>query len=332
MRKLLFVLLLCVAARALAEERKQLSDSVEGTPPRPLPWRPRLADLVKQAVPNAPIPPVELQTTISDYEILNDSSYFVVGFYTFHPETQAIVPPLRILLLDKKSNSWRYLEIQGKPDAYDDPKNWCLGSVLRIKPIAEKFFLETHVGPSASCQFVLSHTLNLEHILFGWPMEVLPSHRLLVEGNTPHFVLTHPPSLSLYDPASVTETPLLPVADDTSIKWLDDDLSDLIDESWCRENNSPCEASGLSGALQKSFVNDKSNAVAIEVQYSGEGMGPRAENFKADVIYVFELSGKTLQHREFKPDALQKMIGNYDMEKLTQPSVLRQLFSLQAHQ
>jgi hypothetical protein len=110
------------------------------------------------------------------------------------------------------------------------------------------------------------------------------------------------------------------------MKWLDDDLSNLIDEPWCAENNSPCEASGLSGAPVSFFVNDKTNALAMDVQYVGEGMGSRAENFKADVIYIFDFGGKTLQHREFNPVALQKMLGNYNMEKLTQPSALRQLF------
>jgi hypothetical protein len=297
------------------------------TSPRPLRQGHVLADLLKQQVPKAPVPPVELQTMISDYEILNDQSYFMVGFYTFHPDTESILPPLRVLLLDKQSDTWRHLEIQDKLDADGVPENGCLGTVLRIKPIGEKFFLETHMTPSASCQFVLSRSLKLEHILFGWPMEGPPSGRLLIEGNTAHFAKTHPPSLSLYDPATATETSLLPLADDSSMKWLDDDLSDLIDQSWCAENNSPCEASGLSGAPLAFFVNDKSNAVAIDVQYIGGGMGPRAENFKADVIYVFDLSGKTLQHREFKPVVVQKMIGNYDMEKLTQPSALRQLFT-----
>lgn len=139
--------------------------------------------------------------------------------------------------------------------------------------------------------------------------------------------MTHPPKVSLYDPASSTETSLLPLADDSSMKWLDDDLGSLIDESWCRENNSPCEATGLSGTPLGVFVNDKSNAVAMEVQYSGEGMGPRAEDFKSEVIYVFDLTGKTMQNREYKPDVLKKMLGNYDLEKLTQPAVLHQLFS-----
>lgn len=297
------------------------------TSPRPLPPGHPLADLLKQEVPKAPVPPVELQTIPHNYEILNNSSYFVVGFYTFPPETNLILPPLRVLLLDKKSNSWKYLEIQGKSGADDDPKDWCLGSVLRIKSIREEFFLETHVTPSASCQFVLSHSLTLEHILFGWPRESPPSRRLLIEGNTVHFAATHPPTLSLYDPATATETSLLPLSGDSSMKWLDDDLSDLIDESWCQENNSPCEASGLTGSAKAFFVNDKSNAVAIDVEYVGKGMGPRAENFSAEVVYIFDLSGKTVRHREFKPDAVQKMIGAYDMEKLTQPLTLHQLFS-----
>ncbi len=228
--------------------------------------------------------------------------------------------------MDKQSDTWRHLEIQDKLDADGGPENGCLGTVLRIKSIGEKFFLETHMTPSASCQFVLSRSLKLEHILFGWPMEGPPSRRLLIGGNTAHFAKTHPPSFSLYDPATPIETSLLPLADDSSMKWLDDDLSDLVDESWCAENNSPCEASGLSGAPLAFFINDKSRAVAIDVQYVGEGMGPKAENFKADVIYVFDLSGKTLRHREFKPVVVQKIIGNYDMEKLTRPSALRQLF------
>jgi hypothetical protein len=186
------------------------------------------------------------------------------------------------------------------------------------------------VTPSASCQFVLSHTLNLEHILFGWPMQVASSRRLLIKGNTVHFAATHPLSLSLYDLATAVETPLLPLHDDRAMKWIDDDLQDLVDQPWCQEHNSPCNAPGLSGGLKISFVNDSSNAVAIDVQYLGEGMGPRAEDFKAEVVYVFDLSGKTIRHREFKPDALERTIGKYDMQKLTQPSVLRRLFSQQA--
>lgn len=300
--------------------------AVAETPPHPLPWRPRIADLLKQQVPDAPTPPVESQATISDYEILNDRASFIIAFYVFHPDTDSIHPPLWVLLLDKRNNTWKYREVQSQPGA-DDAPEWCFGTVLHIKSIAEKFFLETHVTPSASCQFVLSHALNLEHVLFGSAVEVPPSHRLLIEGNAVHFARTHPPRLSLYDPATATETPLFPLADDSSMKWLDHDLSDLIDEPWCRENNSPCEASGLSGAPLSFFVNDKSDALAIEIQYSGEGMGTRAEGFKANVIYVFDLSTKTMQHREYKPDAVHKMFGSYDMEKLTQPSALRQLFS-----
>ena len=301
-----------------------LSASAETSSPVP-PGRP-LAELLKQEVPEAPAPPIALQTPISDYDTLNDASYFVLGFYTFHPESQTIQAPLRVLLLDKPSNSWNYLEIRGKTDADDDPK-WCLGSVVRIRSIDEKFFLETHQTPSASCQFVLSRHLKLEHILHGWPMEGGSSRRLLIEGSTAHFARTQPPRLSLYDPATTVETSLLPVADDRSMKWLDDDLSGLIDDSWCRENNSPCEASGLTGSAKAFFVNDKSNAVAIDVEYIGEGMGPKAESFKAEVIYIFDLRGKTLRHAELKPDAVQKMIGDYNMEKLTQPSALRQLLS-----
>lgn len=294
----------------------------------PLPWRPHLADLLKQEVPNASIPPVELQATISDYAVLNDTSYFILGYYAFsHPEPDSITPPLRVLLLDKQNNSWRNLEIQGKPDADGDPKNECLGTVLGIKSIGEKFFIETHMTPSASCQFVLSHSLKLEHILFGWPMQVPSSSPLLIQGNTAHFAATHALSLSLYDPATATETSLLPLNDDRAMKWIDDDLSDLINDSWCRENNSPCEASGLGGAPVDVFVNDKSNAVAMHIQYIGDGMGPRAKDFKADVIYVFDLSSKKTRHREFESDVVQKIVGKYDMQKLTQPSILRQLFS-----
>src|SRR5664279_5272937 len=105
-----------------------LSSAAE-TSPRSLPRRPHVGDLLKQEVPNAPVPPAELRTTISDYQLLNGTSYFILGYYAFnHLEPDSITPPLRVLLLDKQTNSWRYLEIQGKPDAYDDPKNWCLGT------------------------------------------------------------------------------------------------------------------------------------------------------------------------------------------------------------
>jgi hypothetical protein len=283
--------------------------------------------VLQREVPNASVPPVDVKATITSFETLNEASYFILGYYIDNPrDPNSLTRPLRVLLLDKQTNTWRHLEIQEKLDVDGVPENGCLGSVLRIKPVGEKFFLETHMTPSASCQFVLSHDLKLEHILFGWPIEGPPSRRLLIGGNSAHFAKTHPPSYSLYDLSTATETLLLPLANDSSMKWLDDDLSNLIDEPWCAENNSPCEASGLSGAPVSFFVNDKTNALAMDVQYVGEGMGSRAENFKADVIYIFDFGGKTLQHREFNPVALQKMLGNYNMEKLTQPSALRQLF------
>lgn len=68
-----------------------------------------LAELLKVEVPQAPSPPVEFETAISDYAILSDSSYFMIGFYRFHPDTEVILPPLQVLLLDKKNNSWKHL-------------------------------------------------------------------------------------------------------------------------------------------------------------------------------------------------------------------------------
>ena len=314
----------CAITATLLSVMFALSAAAE-TSTRPLPEGHPLAELLKQEVPQASIPPVDLQTTLSDYEVLNDGSFFVLGFYTFPPQAKSILPPLRVLLLNKKMNSWKYVEFQDKPGAEDDLSG-CLGGLLGIRSIGEKFFVETHMTPDASCQFVLSDTLKLEHILYGWPMQGPPSRRLLIEGNTAHFAATHPLRLILYDPVTATETSLLPLPDDSSMKWLDDDLSGLIDQSWCQENNSPCEASGLTGSAKAFFVNDKSKAVAIDVEYVGEGMGPRAENFKAEVIYIFDLSGKMLHHREFKPDAVQKLIGNFNMEKLTQPSALHKVF------
>jgi hypothetical protein len=287
-----------------------------------------LADVLRKEVPSASPPSADVRSPITSYGVLNDSSHFLIGYYVADTrQPQSLNPPLRVLLLDKRSGSWRYREIQAKADAVNAPENFCAGSVLNIKSVGEWFFLETQLSPSASCTFVLSRTLTVTHILYGWPVAFFSSGRAIVEGNTVHFAQTHPLTAAVYDPATGIENPLLPRQDDSIWKDIGKNLSDLADESWCRENNAPCDPEDVSGGIAKIAVNDHTNAAALLVRYDGEGYGPKAASFGVqDVVYIFDLSGKTLRYREFKPDALEKLIGKFTLEDLTQPAALQQLF------
>jgi hypothetical protein len=287
-----------------------------------------LADVLQREVPSASPPPADVQSPITSYGVLNDSSHFLIGYYvvdTRDPQSKSLNPPLWILLLDKRSGSWQHREMQAKTDAFDAPENVCAGSVLNIKSVGKWFFLETHLTPSASCTFVLSRTLTVNHILYGWPVAFFSSGRAIVEGNAVHFVATHPLTVVVYDPATGIETPLLPRPDDTIWKDIGNNLSDVADESWCREHNAACDPKQFSGSLGEIAVNDHTNAAAFLVEYDGDGYGPKAEGFDVKVVYIFDLSGKTLRYREFKRDALEKLIGRFALDDLTQPAELRRL-------
>lgn len=284
-----------------------------------------LADILQREGAGGAPPSADLQLPISGYGVLNDSSGLVIGYYLADAKDPgALRLPLRVLLLDKSSGAWQHHEIQGK--AYDDPGSLCAGAVLSIKRVNKSLFLETRLTTPATCTFVLSPSLDAGHILFGSPVAFFSSGRVIAQENTTHFAARHPLKLLLYDPATGLETPLLPRDDDAVAKRIRDELSALADAQWCNANNAPCDPEAMDGSTAELAVNNHTNAIALRVAYSGQGYGPKAAGYLAEVVYLFDLSGSTLRHRELRREELKKLYGSYTLEGLIQPAMLRQLF------
>jgi hypothetical protein len=290
-----------------------------------------LADVLQRELPEAAAPPANLQSPITSYAVFNDPSFFVIGYYEVNAhDPNGLERPLRVLLLDKRTGLWRHREIKGKTNSIEEPENICAGSVLQIKPVGNWLFLGTHLTPSASCTFVLSRTLEVNHILFGWPMAFFSSGAAIMEGNTVHFSPIQPLSVEFYDPATGGATPLLPRQDDTIYRDFLRRVSSRLDKSWCREHHRLCEVSETNGELGKIAVNDQTNTAALLVDYDDgeEGYGAEAKSPVefVEVIYVFDLSRKEMRYREFQPDVLKKMVGEFTLENLTQPATLQRIF------
>lgn len=289
-----------------------------------------LADVLRKAIPHAAAPPANTQLPITSYAVLDDSSYFGIAYYVVDPrDPEALEPPLRILLLNKRSGMWAHREfhsIQTRMGGFDSD---CLGSVMSLRHSAKWLLLVTNLTPSAECTAVLTIHLKLVHTLYGWPEAQSDSGAIIFQRSEIHFAATHPLELALYKPASGTETSLLPRNDDKIWKDLVEDIGVTADQDWCRENNASCDPQKMSGSLESIAVNDDTHAAALRVLYDASGYGPKTEDFVGDavVIYIFDFAHGQPRHREFRQDILQQKIGVVDLNKLIEPAGLRLLFS-----
>ena len=289
-----------------------------------------LADVLHRTIPQDPLPPGDVELPITSYAMLNDASYFAIAYYLLSSShSNALEPPLRVLLFDKHDRNWIGQEFDNSQTKASVLKARCLGSAMDFERSAKWFLIVLHLSPSATCTVVLSRDLKLTHTLYGWPVASFSSGRIVFQRSEIHFAATHPLELALYDPARGKEVPLLPRKVDRIWQDLVEDVRSTADQNWCREKNASCDPEKISGTLDSINLNNLSQAAAFRVIYDSSGYGPKTENFvgEADVIYIFKFSSSNVSHREFRRDVLQKQFGTADLEKLVEPDELRLIFA-----
>jgi len=122
------------------------------------------------AAKNLPVAATKLENldkNITSGAELDDESQFLIAYY-IDDGTSALNPPLYLERFDRKQGSWKNATLGKAETRWQDIDVPCLGSVMNISAIGGRYFLDTHINPSAGCVLILSREMKLESTLYGW--------------------------------------------------------------------------------------------------------------------------------------------------------------------
>ena len=276
-----------------------------------------------------------LEKKITSGAQLDDADQFVIAYY-LEDASGDLNPPLFLDRYDKKSKEWQSTALpdaQTKSPGIDDV---CFGSVLDIKASSGRFFLDTHINPSAGCLLVLSPDLKLEASLDGWLLGQLGANLLVYHRSEVHFAPVHPAEIALYDLHSKRDVIIFPPKTPTPIRAARTaQLREFYkpNEAWCQKNDDPCDPESFDSDLQGPLVlNEADSALAFLVSYEqiqfvqGDLQKPSGPK---DVLYVYRRlddEAKT-EFREMLWGAAKTRFGDMPLQNLLQPPTLEKVFS-----
>jgi hypothetical protein len=266
---------------------------------------------------------------------LDDSKQFAIAYY-LDDGSGMLNPPLLIDRYDKTNKQWRSGAL---PDAQTDSPSMddtCFGSVLNMRALGGRLFLDTHINPSAGCLLVLSPDLKLEASLYGWLVGQLGPDLLLYQRSEVHFAPVHPTEIALYDLRSKRDETIFPPKAATAVRQAR--IAQLREfykpnTEWCRENDDPCDPESFDSDLEGEVAtNESESAVAFLISYEqiqfvqGDLQKPSGPK---DVLYVYRrLSDPAkMEFREMPWSDEKTQFGDVPLQKLLQPETLKRIFS-----
>src|SRR5713226_3488255 len=181
--------------------------------------------------------------SITSWAELDDANQYVIAYY-LDEGTDELNPPLFVDRYDRRRAEWKSVSF---PDAHaisaqtDDN---CYGSVLRMVTLGNRFFLDTHMNPSAGCLLVLSPDLKLEASLSGWLERMLGGDILIYQRSQMHFAPVHPAEIALYNLRNKRDVTIFPPKVPTPFRQARTaQLREFykLNEEWCRKNDDPCD-------------------------------------------------------------------------------------------
>jgi hypothetical protein len=158
-----------------------------------------------------------LDKSITSWAELDDPGQYVIAYYLDNG-SEELNPPLFLDRYDRNSSEWKSARLpEGgeKSSAIDDV---CYGSILSIISSAGRFFVETHINPSAGCLLVLSGDLKLEASLSGWFLGHLGDDALVYHRSEVHFAPVHPAEIAIYDLRTKHDFTIFPPKTETPIR------------------------------------------------------------------------------------------------------------------
>jgi hypothetical protein len=297
---------------------------------------PTLADVLKQhSIPFPPATIPHLNAKITSFDILDDETEFVIGYYLDNPKNE-MRAPLLVTRMNKVNGHWDHAALAESELAVTDIKGGantpCLGSVMKIQRTAQWYFLTLHWNPSAGCFIVLKSDLRVEDARTGGVAATFRSGLVVVDGNMIHFADVHPQTLYLYEPATHKARPLYPQQHDPFRDDFSARLEETIDQNLCRTNNWGCMTDRFTTNLSYPIeINDDTGSIAFRASFEPEGFLDRkaveasGKWYDDDYAYVFRLA--PFRWREFSVYDLKPKFGTDSLRDLISPEMIGKIFA-----
>jgi hypothetical protein len=278
---------------------------------------------------------VNLDRNITSGAQLDDADQFVIAYYIDNG-MNGLNPPLYLDRFDRKQGVWKsatLAEAQSESQGFEVP---CLGSILGITAIGNRFYLDTHINPSAGCTLVLSREMKVEASLYGWLLGRLDTDTIVYHRSQIHFAPVHPAEIAVYNLRSKRDVALFPPKSDTPLRLARTEQLKAFykgNEEWCNKNNDPCDPAYFDSALEgKVASNETEQALAFVISYEqiqyvqGDVQKPSGPK---DVLYVYRGVGSeaTMEYREVLLSEAKARFGERALEGLLQPEMLGKIFS-----
>ncbi|MGC2321104.1 MAG: hypothetical protein WA463_00605 [Terriglobales bacterium] len=297
-----------------------------------------LANVLKQE--SIPVPPASvphLNSQITSYATLNDDREFLIAYYLLNPQDEMLRFPLFITRFDKQAAKWQNIALRdikitaALPGKEGQVPGECIGSVMRVARNRGWYYLDLHWTPSAGCLLVLKQDLSVFQTLPGSTAAFFASDLLVYSGNMVHFADVHPEALFLYDPTKRESQQIYPPKDDPFRRNFSARLAKAIDQTQCAARGWVCDPEHFASTVRRVEVNDETQALAFQVDYTNEGFFTRGEAEDTGIfdddqyVYVYQL--KPLRWREFSVYDLKPDFGTDSLKELLTPARLQQVFS-----
>jgi len=290
------------------------------------------------AAKNLPISAVRLENldkNVTSGAVLDDESQFLIAYY-IDDGTSALNPPLYLERFDRKQGSWKGATVEKAETRWQDMDVPCLGSIMSVTAVGDRFFFDTHINPSAGCMLIISSDLKLEACLYGWLVGRLGPATVIYHRSQIHFAPVHPAEIALHDLRTKRDVTLFPPRPESTIRQARTEKLQSFykgNQEWCNKNNDPCDSACFDSALEGPVAtNEKEQALAFLISYEqiqlvqGEVQKPDGPK---DVLYVYrrvEEEGK-MEYREMMLGDAKARFGDLSLPNLLKHEVLQKIFN-----
>jgi hypothetical protein len=289
------------------------------------------------AAKNLPVAAAKLENlnkNITSGAMFDDESQFLIAYY-IDDGTSALNPPLYLERFDRKLGSWKSATLGEAEARSEDMLVPCLGSIMNISAVGNRFFFDAHINPSAGCMLIISSDLKLEACLYGWLVGRLGPETVIYHRSQIHFAPVHPAEIALHDLRTRRDVTLFPPKPESLLRQArTQQLHSFYEgnQEWCNKNNDPCDPAYFDSALEGAVAtNEKEQALAFLISYEQiqlvQGEVQKPDGAK-DVLYVYYRIGEEakMEYREMPLGEAKARFGDLSLQNLLKPEVLEDIF------
>ena len=293
--------------------------------------------LEARRVPPDPQTTGDANRLITSYAFHDDAQTFLIAYY-WDDGSGIIQPPLQISKFDKGERGWNHLTLPAERLTAGDVS--CLGSVTVIHPMANAFYLDIHLTPSAGCILVLSKGLEVRAALSGWFLAEFADGTVVYHNSQIHFAPTHPAEVSIYRPDRDSSFRVYPMQPYQPVRTahIEKVRAAYGDGNWCRERNHHCDPelfdNQLLGIVE---INDQTRALAFVIGFDNavEGLETERRSGSAnapestEVVYIYRNvdDPERIEYKEMLFEEFQARFGDIPLSESLEPEILPRIFN-----